>query len=348
MTKRVLVGLILLPFFFLILPNQSSGARSSPEISNDNFSVYLPIIQQNSILDPMTAGIIEKVNPERIYQRTENLVAKYSPRHPEFSQVYANAECALGVEIYPQNNLLRALGDVKSQFEDFGYSVITEPVPEKYGGGYNIVARNPAVGFSHKQSTIDIGAHLDAWKSWDTGISTPGASDNAVAVAGLLEMASLLVDYPNQHPWQFVVFVSEERGRHGSEIHAEAMAEQPFKAGLILDGIGWSETSPNPMNCTWAFEDLPGSLEVAAIFNQVRQQYQISINWRLCSDKLQTSDHVSYYEKGLPAVLSVGGLPYGGEYYHKCQDNLQNLDLNNAVLTIQENVGVLLTLDREP
>ena len=87
---------------------------------------------------------------------------------------------------------------------------------------------------------------------------------------------------------------------------------------------------------------------MADLFDTIRQRYTIPIGWRRCTYTSRYSDQGRYWEAGLPAVLSVGGLPYKDPTLHKCSDNLGNLDMENAFLTVQENVGVLLTLDREP
>jgi len=291
---------------------------------------------------------MQQVDINLLLSETDNLVTNYSPRNHEFNQIYINNNCDLGPTTFNKNNLIRALEDVRSKFADLGYGVSLETVPEKYGGGYNIVAIKPSLIRQTSSKIIDIGAHLDAWKSWTSDASTPGASDNAVSVAGLITMATILKEYPNRHPWQFVVFVSEERGRNGSKIHADLMKNQPFSKALILDGIGWSEIAPEYMNCNWAFDDIPQSAAMAGLFDQVHNQYDLPINWRRCSSTTQTSDHVSYYEKGLPSILSIGGFPYGGANYHSCEDNMINLDIWNAYYTLQENVGVLLNIDKEP
>jgi len=83
------------------------------------------------------------------------------------------------------------------------------------------------------------------------------------------------------------------------------------------------------------------------MFDQVRQIYGIPAGWRLCTYASDFSDQGSYWKSGLPAVLSVGGLPYDDTNLHQCSDNMSTLDLYNAYYAIQENLGVLLTLDRE-
>lgn len=338
---------ILIIGFFLYLSSQQPIAHTHAQIQEMSI-IFLPAVLHRSIYDPTIDHYLQMVDLSRIQSNTENLVVNFSPRNHEFNRIYIDLECNLGGQTFSKNNLLRTLDELKRIFTDIGYSIAIENVPEKYGGGYNILLSNPSVATSNTQKVIDIGAHIDAWKSWDSDASTPGASDNAVSVAGLIEMSYLLKDYPNQHPWQFVIFVSEERGRYGSKIHVQNLTPSLFKTALILDGIGWSEIDPDKMNCIWAYDDIPETVKTAELFNSVKDQYQIPINWRRCDATLQTSDHQSYHDADLPAVLSIGGLPYGGVNYHNCNDNMANVDFMNAYYTIQQNIAVLMTLDKEP
>lgn len=346
---------LLLLFLSLLLSAMSAvpiaKAESPDEFTQDDIFVYLPVVPHNALYpDPVVASYIQQTSQDNIWNTTADLVLDYSPRWHETYRIYTSCPDK-DPQQYATNNLVRSLQYLEGVFRNLGYTLTTEPIANQ-NGAYNIVAHKPASAPYTASTIIDIGAHIDAWKDDNSVASTPGASDNAVSVAGIVEMARLLRDYPNQHPWQFVVFVGEEKGRKGSKPHADAMSRQPFKAALVFDGIGWSENDsgdPTPyMNCIWAFDSIPASVAIANLFDDVRQAYNIPIDWRRCSSTAITSDHVSYYEEQLPSVLSIGGIPYGGAYYHTCADDLATLNLENAYYTVQQNVGVLLSLDKEP
>ena len=315
-----------------------------------NFFIHLPALYllypRPEGYDEAIARNIQAVNIERFESSIRNLVENYSPRHHNSYQVIINFQnCVQSLTEFDKHNLLRALEDTQDRFEALGYIVTQEPVADS-AGSYNIVATKPVVRQDSSEELIELGAHLDTkWVEGET--ITPGASDNAAGVAGLLEIAATLKDYPNRHPWRFVVFVGEENGKTGSLTHVELLKNQPFKAALIMDGIGWSEVSPEYMNCIYSKDTLPYTGEVARMFDQVRQIYGIPAGWRLCTYASDFSDQGSYWKSGLPAVLSVGGLPYDDTNLHQCSDNMSTLDLYNAYYAIQENLGVLLTLDRE-
>jgi hypothetical protein len=315
-----------------------------------NYFIHLPALYllypRPEGYDEAIARNIQAVDIGRYESSTRNLVENYSPRHHNSYQVIINFEnCVQSLTTFDKHNLLRALEDTQARFEALGYTVTQEPVADS-AGSYNLVATKIPVRQDSSEDVIELGAHLDA--SWVEGEEiTPGASDNAAGVAGLLEIAATLKNYPNRHPWRFMVFVEEENGKMGSLTHVQLIKNQPFKAALIMDGIGWSEASPEYMNCIYSNDSIPFTGEIAGVFDQVRQIYGIPTGWRTCSYASDFSDQGSYWKSGLPAVLSVGGLPYDNINLHKCSDNMTTLNLFNAYYAIQENLGVLLTLDKD-
>jgi len=341
---------------------QNSIDASQPQITA-KYNVFLSAVF-NSLskpegYDPQVAEFISSTDFSRMEAFTRHLVLDYSPRNPGESQVFVDLQiCNPGGAEYEENNLLRALEDTRQKFHEMGYQTYIESIPattnpdsgqvtedgsvEQGSEMYNLVVIKPPKAPTTFPSVIEIGASLD------TGLKTPGASKNAAGVAGLLEMAATLNEYPNHHPWRFIVFVENSDEFAGSRYHVSQIGEQPFKSGLILDGIGWSETEPQPMNCIAANHGIPASVDLANAFNTIRERYEIDIGWRLCNTPTPFSSETSYWEAQLPAVLSVGGIPYKNPTVDKCSDNMANLNMQNAFLTIQENIGVLLLLDQEP
>ncbi len=324
-----------------------------------SFSTYVSLALYNypesEGYDQSIAVRIEAADYGRMEEFTRNLVLNYSPRNPDQSQVFVDLQiCNPGGTEFEKNNLLRALEDTQQKFLEMGYQTYIEEIPnatdsgeEQIGsltipGHYNLIVTKPAQGDQTYPTVIEIGANLD------TGLTTPGAGNNAAGVAGLLEMAAVLKDYPNRHPWRFVIFVERGEDKIGSRLHVEQIPAETLKAALILDGIGWSEAEPGLMNCIAANDGLPFTTEIADSFNTIREIYKIGIGWRLCSSETPFSSEGSYWERQLPAVLSVGGLPYKNPTMDKCSDNMANLNLLNAYLTVQQNIGVLLMLDQAP
>jgi hypothetical protein len=330
LTRLASAGLTLALLGSLALPTQVHyQAQTNPE------PIYLPLL---STWDPL-AYHLGNVDFSRLEDFTYDLVSLYGPRHYQYFRTYQDDRCTLGGPSHGNSNLVRAANYAKDTFEMLGYRVYKEAVADG-SGGFNVVAEKP--GMIYPNQFIELGAHID------TKEKTPGASDNAAGVAAVLELARVLADYDSRYSLRFIAFIGEEYGRTGSKRHvslAKTDGEQ-VKAGLVLDGIGWSEISPAHMNCNWADHD-PESQRIASLFDLARQEYAIDIAWRMCSTTTQTSDNVSYWEAGYPAVLSIGGLPYADPEYHACNDTLPLTDMHNAFKTAQQNLLVLLMLDSE-
>ena len=195
---RRMRSLFVLAFSVLLAGLQPSGPGQAQE--PETYTVHLLLIQLGSIYDPTIQTYIQQVQPERLLALTDNLVTNFSPRHHLYKQIFTTSSCELGGPTNSQNNLLRSLADTQDRFIQMGFQVTLETVPDQYGGGYNIVAHKPTLQPEPFATILEVGAHIDAWRNATQWISTPGVSDNAVSIAGLLEMAALLVDYPNRHP----------------------------------------------------------------------------------------------------------------------------------------------------
>jgi hypothetical protein len=358
MMKRILLGTFLIITFIFVTfydvttasispaPTSTPDGEGNKNFIEQKFGLNMPILRQVLKITPVKeetiAGLINQVDSERFTAYVESLVNDFSPRYHNSFQIFAEQnDCSYAPDVFLKSNLQRALDEVEELFAEFGYEIIHEPVPDS-NGSYNLIAYKPAIQEVRYPGVLEVGAHID------TNSETPGAGDNATGVAGVMEMARLLKDYPNKHPWRFIIFISEELGLAGSSVHVQNIVGEPFKAALVMDGIGWSELTPEYMNCIYASDVIPYSIEIANLFDWVRKEYNINIAWRRCSWTSGFSDQSSYWNFNLPSVLSVGGLPWKDPDKHKCSDNMANVDLMNAFLTVQENLGVFLTLDQEP
>lgn len=291
---------------------------------------------------------LEKTDYGRFYGYMSQITSEYSPRRPDFRKIYIDAACTLGSQ--PTlcgdvvcSNLASVETDLYTFFSGLGYAVHRENTDGYHG--YNLVAVK--TGSTTPDVILEVGAHVDADASL-SGLSTPGASDNASGVAAVMEIATALREYVSHATIRFVIFVGEEEGLVGSKQHAKIAFtnHKLIKAALIMDAIAWSEDAPGYMNCIWANSDDNRSLTLGKNFDYARQRYQINIGWRFCGVAGEgASDHLPYWDYGYPSVLSIGGIPYNDPDYHACSDVMATADAQNAFYTMQENLAVLLLYD---
>ncbi len=134
---------------------------------------------------------------------------------------------------------------ITESFTAMGYA----PVKETYTvNGFqvsNIIAE--LAGTNQKNEIVVVGAH------YDSAPGTPGANDNASAVAGLLELARIFKDLKPNKTLRFVAFVNEEppyafSELMGSRVHAAGAKKRNEKIIAMLC-----------LECLGAFSDTPGS-----------------------------------------------------------------------------------------
>ena len=290
------------------------------------------------------ADYLIRVDVTRLSSVTTALTNEYGPRDPEHLSPHIDDQCNHDSMLFAENNLDRATTYVEGLFAAMGYATEMEPIALE-GPHSGLIAQNvmaTKIGQLEPDSFTEIGAHID------TVPDSPGAGDNAAAVAAVVEMARVLRSYPSRYSIRFIAFVGEEIGQTGSRQHLDAAIARgdDIRAGLVMDGIGWSEIAPEAMNCLWQVGS--ESLRIAALFDEVRTLYGIDIQFRLCSPVTnQTSDSSSYWNRNIPAVLSIGGLPYVAPGYHNCGDTLAQVDLQNVYRTTLQNLAVLMELDAE-
>jgi Zn-dependent M28 family amino/carboxypeptidase len=192
---------------------------------------------------------------------------------------------------------------------------------------------------------IVVGAH------YDTFMDYPGADDNASGVAGLLELARMLGQAPPSLRVELVAFTLEEppffrTDAQGSAVHAESLRAKDVRvrAMLNLEMIGCfsdapgSQAFPLPLLKLWYpdtgnFIVVVGQLGRGALVRDVKRAMRgasdlpvHSINAPAFIPGVDFSDHLSYWERGYPAVMITDTAFYRNPRYHTAQDTPATLD----------------------
>jgi hypothetical protein len=247
--------------------------------------------------------------------------------------------------IYEYSKLEETKRYVVSCLESFGYT----PELQKYSYDGQVFS-NVIVsieGKTHPDEMVIIGAH------YDTVFGTPGADDNASAVAMLLEMSRILKGFSPGRTIRLVFFVLEEppafRTQHmGSYVYAkEAKAKnENIKAMICLEMLGYytdkkgGQTFPLPlMNLMYSstpdFIAVVGNLKSRSLVDAVRSSLTHSSS--IPVETLSTvsfvpgvdfSDHWSFWKMGYPAVMITDTAFYRNPNYHTERDTIDTLDFN--------------------
>ena len=201
-----------------------------------------------------------------------------------------------------------------------------------------------------------IGAHYDAV------VGTPGADDNASAVAGLVELASLIGAAPPEREIEFVAYTHEEPPHFGTEtmgshVHAAALAKSGEQVAgvIVLEMIGYfndargSQSYPIPLLHLFYpsrgnFIAVVGRLDQRRFTKQIKVGMKgatplpvYSINAPKSLPGIDFSDHRNYWLHDFPAVMVTDTAFYRNHEYHQPGDTHDRLDYDRMAQVV---VGV--------
>lgn len=274
----------------------------------------------------------------------------------------------LAEECYPRSvnnpeNQEKVVSYIKERFTQSGAQVSLMEVPVDDRTFHNVVARFPG----QRKDVLVIGAHYDSYDD------TPGADDNASAVAGLLELAKMLRTHKPYFTIELVAYCNEEppyfRSEHmGSAHHARFLKDSNKKVlGMIcLEMIGYFSEEPNSQDypleafkkvypTTGNFLAVVGNVNSTQLTKSVKNSMS-QATWlpivHLISPNVEGltidfSDHRSYWAAGIPAVMITDTAFYRNKNYHKKSDTPDTLDYVKMDQAVQALYKAVTDIDKK-
>ena len=209
----------------------------------------------------------------------------------------------------------------------------------------NILAvKAPADDRRRATGSLLIGAH------YDTVMASPGADDNASALAVLLEVADQLRYTVVTRPVWLAAFCLEEQGLLGSRAFALHLkqAGQPLYGAIVLECVGYvsheagSQGTPPGVPITVptvgnflgiigneASRDLIAAMERSArSAAPAMPTLALAVPGRgEALPDVRRSDHAAFWDEGYPAVMLTDTANFRNPHYHLPSDTLDTLDL---------------------
>jgi len=255
------------------------------------------------------------------------------------SRIRTDLEVLVGPrDPYTNMRALNAAADyVVSELRKAGLAVADETFQAEGEIFRNIVGTH--VGTVAPQEQVLVVAH------YDTKPGTPGADDNASAVAAMLEIARLLARGRFERTLQFVGFTLEEYGYQGSRRFArQARREGREIVGVLdLEMVGF--TSPRQRlphgvrgRRTGDFIGVVGNKRsrtlLEAFVTSARRAVPalpvetLVVAWNgYLLPIVRLSDHAPFWDVGFPAVMITDTAFLRNPHYHQPSDTLDTLDL---------------------
>lgn len=251
---------------------------------------------------------------------------------------------------------------IAEKFTSFGYNVEFQEYKV-----YNELARNiitTKIGTQKEKEIIVVGAHYDT-------CSNPGADDNASSIAGLLELARFMSDKQTNRTIKFVAFVNEEppffqTENMGSRIFVkDALSKrQDIKAAIILEMIGYYSDEPNSQRYPpffgifypnrGNFITIVGNFASAKLVKNVTSTFREKSKFPVESvvtftfvPGIDFSDHWSFWQEGIPAVMITDTAFLRNYNYHTEADTYEKLNYNYMGEFLEEFTKALIELDNK-
>lgn len=283
-------------------------------------------IKMSSSIHPSRIDTFTDVEVRRLYEHVEHLSVRIGSR-----------------SFYEYDRLTRASEYIRGALEDLGLPYSLQSYEYKGKIFCNIIMELP--GLNAGNGSVVIGAH------YDTVYGTPGADDNASAVAVLLELCRLLRSHRPVRTLRFVFFTLEEpplfrSSYQGSYVYAQHLKEtgQDVHAMICLEMVGYfsdeegGQAFPLPgMNLLYPtrphFIGVVGNLQSRSLVEQVRDSIRKGstipvegIATVAYVPGVDFSDHRSFWKMGYPAVMVTDTAFYRNPNYHTDQDRIDTLD----------------------
>jgi len=306
-------GLSLIPF--------KRNLVLSREFKNDEN--YEHIVQSATIEDDIL-NLVNEINKERWFRTVEKLAG--------FNRFTRNAD------------IKNAEAWIIQQLQAIGVSYRTEEFLVTSNTAWNIIVEMK--GTTNPDDIFIIGAHYDSI-SERTATAAPGAEDNGSGSAGVLEMIYAFKKYPPTKTVLFMFYSGEEQGLYGSAANVKNMINAGLKKNIkfatIMDMVGYTRNS-NSFNVL---------IETTRIFEPYTQTFLRTAT--AYSPKLVLSysfnpfgsDHMSYLNQNIPALLTIDKDYSSYPSYHRTTDRPNLLNQDQAFLILRMNIAAVATFIKE-
>jgi len=216
---------------------------------------------------------------------------------------------------------------------------------------------------SASQSVV-VGAH------YDSVLGSPGADDNASAVAALLELSRALAPAPRARTVRLVAFVNEEPpffywGQMGSQVYARAARRrgEDIRVMLSLEMLGYYRDEPGtqryPPCLRWFYPSCGNFIGFVSNLRSRRALTRVHEAFRNHCDfpseraavpswvpGVGWSDQLSFWRQGYAALMVTDTAFYRYPYYHTAEDTPEKVDYRRLTEVTTGLAGALSALAR--
>ena len=307
----------------------NSGGKLST-LQPQQFFRAPPLLRTSALNSPRTMPIDRDTIEENLRLHVDRLAGLIGPR-----------------TLSKPKTIQATIGYIEGQWSEMGYRHTRECYDAMGDEATNLIVERS--GTERPDEIVLLGAH------YDTVFSTPGADDNASAVAVLIEVSRLLREYAGKRTARFVAFTCEEMpyfnmDSMGSQHHARLSRQRGDNiiGMLCLEMVGYysltkgSQTVP-PGIPKWLHRFFPQRGDFLAAVGNLP-------SWKLCwrfrrgfkrgtrsmplfsiclpekIHEIRLSDNSSFWDQGYPALMLTDTSFLRNPNYHQATDTPDTLD----------------------
>lgn len=245
------------------------------------------------------------------------------------------------------------------QFSEAGLTVTRQPFQALGGTYHNVIGTAlPDTGTFQSIPPLILAAHFD------TVPGSPGADDNASALAVILAVARQVRSMKLARPIRFIAFNLEEESLLGSLAYTALLRtnREAIHGALVLECVGYASHQHNSQKIppgvpiavptTGNFLAVIGNERSHGLAGSVAQAMKPHLpivplvvpgNGEKLPDT-RRSDHTSFWEQGFPAVMLTDTANFRNPHYHRPTDTLDTLNLDFLVSVADGVTAAVITL----
>ncbi len=274
----------------------------------------------------MSGEFVKKTVQDNLYNHVEQLSVRIGDRH-----------------LWKERSLDEAAEYIETTLATVGYSVQRQTFGCYGRSVSNLIAEKPGKG----DGVVVIGAH------YDTVPGSPGADDNASAVAVMIEAARLSREIPIKKNLTFVAFANEEPPCFGSpNMGSMVYAKSLKRSGVALDVMiclemlgyfrkderqkypfpGMELIYPKTADFLAVVGNFGSRRYVSSLKRGIKRNAAIDVRALVAPEQvagINRSDHSAFWHHGFRAVMVTDTAFFRNKNYHQESDTIDTLNFNS-------------------
>jgi hypothetical protein len=243
---------------------------------------------------------------------------------------------ALPTRFSTSNHYKTACDLAEQKLASFGLATSRQAISVNGTPSANVIARRNGTGPASR-GVILVSAHLDSVNHEGTASSkAPGADDDGSGSAGVIAIARALKEKTGINDLVFVLFGGEEQGLFGSKHFVRSLSSAQrarIRAVVNMDMIGrLNIATPTVLVEGRALSQSMIDGLSAAASTYTTLAIETSLN-------AANSDHVSFLDKNIAAVLTIEGADSTNEEIHTARDTLDHINFDLALQILRMNTA---------